>query len=244
MRLYLLECGTCTLDWEVLIPHGGPPGQVTVPIPALLIQADEGTYLIDTGMPDEWIGRGGNMDGEEIYPHMTADDAIEQRLAAVGLRPQDLTCVINTHLHFDHAGGNAHFTEVPILLQDAELAAGRAGEIDFQGWDQPGLRYETIRGDYHVCAGLDLLLTPGHTPGHQSVLVTLGDEQRLLFTIDAVYTALNWHEDVLGAMSDTTAGQHSVERLRHEAAQPGTTVVFGHDPAQWATLRHPPDYYA
>jgi glyoxylase-like metal-dependent hydrolase (beta-lactamase superfamily II) len=94
-----------------------------------------------------------------------------------------------------------------------------------------------------VCPGLDLLLTPGHTPGHQSVLVTLDNGHRLLFTIDAVYTAINWEEDALGAMSDPVAGKESVARLRHEAMQPNTTVIFGHDPAQWAVLRHAPECY-
>lgn len=245
MRLYLLQCGSCEVGLDVLMPHTGRSGRVLAPVPALLAQTDEAAYLIDTGLPDSWIGRDDNLDGEEIYPKMTAGDAIDKRLAQLGLSPRDLTAVINTHLHFDHAGGNTHFTDVPMLVQEAELAAARIGRgVSWRGWDVHGLRYETIRGDYHVCPGLDLLFTPGHTLGHQSVLITLDDGQRLLFTVDAVYTATNWSEDALSAMTDAEAGRASVERLRREAAQPRTTVIFGHDPAQWTTLRHAPDYYS
>jgi len=243
MRLSLLQCGWCEVGWDVLVPNTGRSGTLNVPVPMLVAQTADAAYLIDTGMPDMCIDRTGDLDGEEIFPHMTAADAVERQLATIGLRADDISCVVNTHLHFDHAGGNAHFPNVPILVQEAELEAARMGRgVTRRDWDAPGLRYETIRGDHHVCAGIDLLFTPGHTLGHQSVLITLDDGRRLLFTIDAVYTAINWEEDALGAMTDPVAGQRSVRRLREEAARPDTTVIFGHDPTQWAGLRRAPAY--
>jgi N-acyl homoserine lactone hydrolase len=244
MRLYLLQCGSCDVGLDVLVPQTGRSGRITVPIPMLLAETNGATYLIDTGMPDRWIDQSGNLDGEEIFPRMAAADAVDRQLAALGLSTGDVSCVINTHLHFDHAGGNAHFPHTPILVQEEEIEAARADESSRRNWDLPGLRYETIRGDYRVCEGIDLLFTPGHTAGHQSVLISLGEGRRMLFTVDAVYTAINWEEDALGAMVDPVAGRASVARLRREAAQPHTTVVFGHDPTQWASLRHAPSYYS
>ncbi len=243
MRLFLLQSGWVEIGLNVLVPHTGRTGRIDIPVPMLLVQTDDATYLIDTGMPDSWIDQAGDLDGEEIFPHMTASDALDRQLGRIGLAVNDLTSVINTHLHFDHAGGNSHIRHVPILVQEAELAAARAGGITRRDWEAAGVRYRTIRGDYHVCDGLDLIFTPGHTGGHQSVLVTLSGGQRLLFTVDAVYTSINWDEDALSAMTDPVAGQASVERLRREAAQPQTTVIFGHDPAQWSTLRQPPSFY-
>ncbi len=243
MRLYLLQSGWVEIGLNVLVPNTGRTGRIDIPVPMLVARTDDATYLIDTGMPDSWIGRSGDLDGEEIFPRMAAEDAVDRQLATIGLSVDDVTCVINTHLHFDHAGGNSHFRHVPILVQETELEAARAGGITSRDWDAPGLRYETIRGDYHVCDGLDLLFTPGHTMGHQSALVTLSDGRRLLFTVDAVYTSINWDEDALSAMSDPVAGHASVERLRREAARPDTTVIFGHDPARWAGLRRPPSFY-
>lgn len=245
MRLYLLQCGTCEIAWNELIPSTGRTGLTSIPIPALLVETADARYLVDTGMPDSLIDNTGPLaEGVEIFPRMKSADSIIEQLRLLGLATRDITRVINTHLHFDHAGGNAHFVHQPILIQEAALDAARAaGAAGWPGWDVPGLRYETIRGDYHVCDGLDLLLTPGHTPGHQSVLVSLDDGQRLLFSGDAVYTGTNWTEDALGAMVDPVAGRASVERLRREAALPSTTLIFGHDAEQWATLRHPPDWY-
>ena len=243
MRLFLLQSGWVEIGLDVLVPGTGRTGRIDVPVPMLVARTDDVTYLIDTGMPDSWIGRAGDLDGEEIFPHMQAEDAVDRQLATIGLSVGDVTCAINTHLHFDHAGGNSHVRHVPILVQEAELDAARAGGITSRDWDVPGLRYETIRGDYRVCDGLDLLFTPGHTMGHQSVLATLSNGQRLLFTVDAVYTSINWEEDALGAMNDPAAGRVSVERLRREAAQPNTTVIFGHDPVQWSALRRPPSFY-
>ncbi len=243
MRLSLLQCGRVEIGLNLLVPDTGRASRVDVPVPMLVVETDDAVYLIDTGMPDAWIDRSGDLDGEEIFPHMTASDRVDRQLARIGLAVGDITCVINSHLHFDHAGGNAHFPRVPILVQEAELEAARAGRITARDWDAPGLRYETIRGDYRVRDGLDLLFTPGHTLGHQSVLVTLGDGRRLLFAVDAIYTSINWEEDKLSAMTDPVAGQASVDRLRREAARPDTTVIFGHDPTQWAGLLHPPQSY-
>ncbi len=243
MRLYLLQCGRVEIALDLLVPHTGRTGRIDVPVPMLVAQTESGVYLIDTGMPDAWIDRSGDLDGEEIFPHMTPADAVDRQLATIGLTPHDITCVINSHLHFDHAGGNGHFPNIPILVQEDELAGARAGAITSRDWDVPGLCYETIRGDHQVCAGIDLLFTPGHTLGHQSVLITLDDKSRLLFTIDAVYTAINWEEDALSAMTDPVAGRKSVQRLREEAARPTTTLIFGHDPTQWVGLRRAPAYY-
>ncbi len=245
MRLFLVQCGGCDIAFDLLIPNTGRSGLVPIPIPALVAQTPAGTYLIDTGMPDFLIDRTGSVaEGAEIFPHMSAGDAIMSRLQSLGMSEDDVTCVVNTHLHFDHAGGNAHFTRRPILLQEAELEAARQGNgPGWPGWDAPGVTYDTICGDHRLCDGIDLIFTPGHTPGHQSVVITLDDGQRLLFTGDAVYTKANWDEDALGAMLNPEAGRASVARLRDEAQRPNTTVIFGHDQEQWRTLLQAPAHY-
>ena len=129
----------------------------TFPVFAHTIEHPEGLVLVDTGMTgthplveDDWHPRG--------YP---------ERI------PREVVCVINTHLHFDHCGGNHLFAGTPIHVQARELADARSDEdytvpewVDFEG-----ATYVEHDGEAEVLPGIRLLPTPGHTAGHQSVLV-------------------------------------------------------------------------
>jgi N-acyl homoserine lactone hydrolase len=253
MRLYLLTCGELDLDQTVLTPGRGAGTRVRIPIPAYLLRTDDRTILFDTGMPDflyegnpRALADEGEPDPPWGIPYGGAADTITGQLAAIGLRPTDVDLVVNSHLHFDHCGGNLHFAHCPLLLQAAQLEVARAPDSPYQtiqGWNTPGLRYQTVTGDHTLAPGVDLLLTAGHTPGHQSLLLRLPNSGPLLFTFDAVYTRALWDADELGAAADPDAARASMARLRAVAEETGAQVIFGHDPAQWAALRHPAAFY-
>jgi N-acyl homoserine lactone hydrolase len=127
------------------------------PVFAHTIEHPAGLVLVDTGMTgthplveEEWHPRG--------YP-----EAI----------PRDVVCVINTHLHFDHCGGNHLFAGVPIHVQARELADARSqDDYTVREWvDFEGATYAEHDGETEVLPGIRLVPTPGHTAGHQSVLV-------------------------------------------------------------------------
>jgi glyoxylase-like metal-dependent hydrolase (beta-lactamase superfamily II) len=252
-RIFLLTCGTADLDQSTLAPGRGAGARVRVPIPAYLLQTDGRTILFDTGMPDfcytgdpRALAHVGEPDPPWAVPYGGAADTIAGQLATIGLRPADVDLVVNSHLHLDHCGGNAHFAHCPLLLQAAELEAARAGGgvyHEFTAWNEPGLRYQTIEGDHTLAPGVELLATPGHTAGSQSLLLSLPNSGALLFTFDAVYTLALWDADELGAADDAVGARASVDRLRTVASQAGAQVVCGHDAQLWAELRHPPAYY-
>jgi N-acyl homoserine lactone hydrolase len=84
--------------------------------------------------------------------------------------------VVNTHLHFDHCGGNRLFPRVPIHVQARELADARGPDYTVPEWvDFEGATYVEHEGEADVLPGVRLLPTPGHTGGHQAVLVDTGD---------------------------------------------------------------------
>lgn len=250
VRLSLLTCGYLDAELSQLTPGRDVGTRIRIPIPAYLIRAGDQTILVDTGMPDycytgnpRALADDDEGDPPAFAPYGTAADSITGQLAAVGLRPQDITLVVTTHLHFDHCGGNAHFTHCPILIQQAELddarAAGRA-----EDWRMPpGVRFQAISGNHTLAPGVELIATPGHTPGHQSLLVRLPASGTLLFTVDAVYLQRLWQTNELGAAADATAARASMDHLRALATQTGAQVICGHDPTQWETLRHPPAVY-
>ena len=252
-RFFLLTCGTADLDQSTLTPGRGAGARVRVPIPAYLLQTDGRTILFDTGMPDfcytgdpRALAHEDEPDPPWAIPYGGVADTISGQLATLGLRPADVDLVVNSHLHLDHCGGNRHFAHCPLLLQAAELEAARAPVFpyqDFTGWNAPGLRYQSIQGDHRLAPGVELLATPGHTPGHQSLLLRLPTSGVLLCTFDAVGTRALWEADELGAAAPATA-RASLDRLCAVAAQAGAQVVCGHDPEPvWAALRHPPAYY-
>jgi N-acyl homoserine lactone hydrolase len=133
------------------------------PVYVHTIDRPEGLVLVDTGMVESHP-----LVEEEWRPRSHPD-----RL------PRDVVCVINTHLHFDHCGGNHLYAGLPIHVQARELADARAlGDYTVREWvDFPGATYVEHDGEAEVLPGIRLLPTPGHTDGHQSVLV---DEAELI----------------------------------------------------------------
>ncbi|MGI8827712.1 MAG: N-acyl homoserine lactonase family protein [Chloroflexota bacterium] len=248
MKLTILRCGLLDADRAVIHPEDDSHRRVLLPIPALLIQGVR-TILIDTGCPpvvagnDDGLHDAYDVDLDWIHPRVREDERIDVQLAKAGLQIQDLDLVICTHFHFDHAGGNALFAgHVPIAAQEAEVLATQDQEY-MPVWDAPGLQFEIVRGDWSPMPGVEMLHTPGHTPGHQSVLLRL-DEQPWLFTVDAVYTEEHWRRGKLGAVTDVAAARASIERIRSISASEDARLIFGHDFSQWESLGKAPETYS
>ena len=249
MRLYFLHCGSLDLETSVIIP-GAPKGQrLTLPVPAMLFEVDGKHILLDTGLPDFCVDNPraladeGEPDPPEMVPHMGQHQTVLGQLALLGLTLGDLDQVVNSHLHFDHCGGNQHMTASPILVDALELEAARTSGMYPPFFEGPGVTFQTFEGDYDLAPGVQLLATPGHTPGHHSVLVRLPQSGPLLLTVDAVYTEALWKADALGAGANAEDMRRSMDRLRQMAQETGAQVIFGHDPEQWRTLRHAPAFY-
>ena len=93
----------------------------------------------------------------------------------------------------------------------------------------------SVHGDWSPMPGVEMLFTPGHSAGHQSILLRLQDGA-WLFTIDSVYTEEHWRQNELGAVTDVSAARDSLQRLRDIAARESARVIFGHDIGQWESL--------
>ena len=131
------------------------------PVYVHTIEHESGLVLVDTGMIDSTP----ELD-EEWEPAPRPENI-----------PREVVCVINTHLHFDHCGGNRLFPGVPIHVQARELADARSdADYTIRGWvDFDGAAYVEHEGEAEVLPGIRLLPTPGHTRGHQAVLVDTPD---------------------------------------------------------------------
>lgn len=146
---------------------GGPRPRVE-PVLAYLVRHEQGLILFDTG-----IGAG-DPDAEAHYRPRRR--ALPEALSAAGVALGDISLVVNCHLHFDHCGGNPLLGGRPILVQESELAAARRGDYTIDALvDFPGASYEVLTGEAEILPGVRIVPTPGHTPGHQSLVLRQSD---------------------------------------------------------------------
>lgn len=223
----------------------------------LVVEHDAGLVLIDTGV--------GNKENEKFRDIYGVENAgvhgatwLEDGLASLGFSPADVRLVINTHLHFDHAGGNTRADEggaVHSAFPNAGFVVQRgehhwathtnertAASYFARNWDPifAAGRFELIEGEVEVVPGIRTFLSPGHTPWHQSLLVDGGNGERMLFLGDVCPTAahlpLPW---IMGYDVEPLVTLESKRRLLTTAVDEGWRLVFEHDVSVvWGRIEH------
>jgi glyoxylase-like metal-dependent hydrolase (beta-lactamase superfamily II) len=235
--------------WERRIPPD-ERNRIPLALRCLLIEHHDGLVLIDSGI--------GNKDDErfrDIYGVENAGrqgggpTALEDALREAGHRPEEVRWVINTHLHFDHAGGNTvrrgngavepAFPSATYVVQKGELEFAsrpnpriRASYLpaNFEPVARAGL-LKLIDGETAVLTGIRAVPTPGHVPYHQSIVVESGGE-RACFLGDLVPTSAHlppaW---IMGYDVEPLVTLETKTALLTRAAVEGWELVFEHDPA-------------
>jgi N-acyl homoserine lactone hydrolase len=205
-------------------PGGSPLAGRTGVVVGYAVVHPDGVVLFDTG-----IGFG-DPDVESAYRPTVR--SVVAALRERSIEPDDVVAIATSHLHFDHCGQNQAFPGVPIHVQATEYAAAHQADYTIPGWvDFPGARYELHEGPAQVMAGIRLLPSPGHAPGHQAMLVEAADGCTLLAG-QAVYTAAEWagRDDptVSGLPSAPDPAAYRGSRAALRALRPDR-VRFGHD---------------
>ena len=115
---------------------------------------------------------------------MRREDSLLWRLAELDIAPADINYVINTHLHFDHAGNNDMLKDSKFFVQREhyEYAKDNPAGFPHQYWNLPGLSYELVDGAATLFPGVEVIPTPGHAPAHQSVLLRLPETGNMLIS--------------------------------------------------------------
>ncbi|MCU1691779.1 MAG: beta-lactamase protein [Frankiales bacterium] len=248
-----------TLGWEdlpktVSVLGADPAERLLEPVPAVLLQVDDGWLLLDTGLNpalvrDPVLYRRFHGHGIEAVLPPGDGDPLTQALEEVGLALEQVSVVALSHLHNDHAGGVRHFAgrDVPVHVQKRELDYGlhaphpepeRHGifRVDF---DDPRLQWAVSDGDVEIAPGVTALLTAGHTPGHQSFMVDLEGGGGYVFAFDAADLQENIDDEKPVGGSVGVPPEATLEpllRLKALAAEKGYRLVPGHDPHVWPAL--------
>ena len=213
---------------EFTFPPDEPwPGETGVVV-AYLIRHPDGVVLFDTG-----LGLGESELDARYHPVPRPIVAV---LAEERLGLKDIDVVVNCHLHPDHAGQNIAFRGIPIYVQPAERAVAQGADYTISRWiDGPGMTYRPVAGDHEILPGVTIISTPGHSPGHQSLLVQTAEGPTVLAG-QALYSVGEWTgregaREGRSSARDQPAYDRSVARLK--AIDP-VRVWFGHDRATWA----------
>ncbi len=195
------------------------------PVHGFVVTHPGGAVLVDTGV-------GGPPD--VLNDWRAVNRTVADALADYDMTPGDIDLVINTHLHFDHCGQNSVFKHAACWVQRAELARSKREEPELYDWfDFMNARFELLDGDTEVVPGLSVIATPGHTSGHQSVLVSTGNGTTEVLIGDAAYTSEQYAgrpDDELppGQAADKASWFESLARVR---AMAPAQVHFCHDTA-------------
>jgi N-acyl homoserine lactone hydrolase len=244
-QMYVFDCGLNIgkdqSRWSPGVNEGKP---IELSDNCYLIRHDKGLLLWDTGIPDAVAAM---PDGV-----VTANGAITQRrvktlaaqLSEIGVKPSDIATVAVSHTHGDHVGNIALFPSSTVLIQGAEYDWAMAGPA------KPAFtstqKIMKLAGDHDVFGdgSVMILSTPGHTPGHQSLLVHLPKTGYIVLTGDAVHFQDNWTNKRVPQMNvNREQTLASLARIATVLDERKAQLWINHDKPQSDRLRHAPAYY-
>ena len=256
-RMHAIQAGGQSLDggamfgivpkplWERRIAPDAR-NRIQLGMRCLLIEHETGPILIDTGA--------GNKEDAKFYDIYGVENAgtpgptcLEDGLLAIGVKPENVSLVINTHLHFDHAGGNTTrdadggirptFANARYVVQEGEYryatntnerTAGSYFNHNFVPLYDAG-QFDFVTGEREIVSGIRVIPTPGHTPHHQSILIESGGERALFIADLAPTTAhlpLAW---IMGYDVEPLVTLETKRRVLTQAVAENWLLVFEHD---------------
>jgi N-acyl homoserine lactone hydrolase len=240
MRLFVLNYGR----FEVF-----SDGRI-IGIQGFLIRSGELNILVDTGFPPWYVADpvgAAAADGLDFgrLVELSGENLPGAQLTRAGLTTEDVTHLVITHTHIDHIGGLGAFPGATIVVGRRERELPQPlywGDQRRLEWPAAS-RYLLVDEDSDLAPGVRLVMTPGHTPGHISLLVHLPRTGPVILTGDAISRPEEMERDVYHAASDEAQVRASAHRLMALAKEAGAWIIYGHSPVQWPQLKKAPDFY-
>ena len=205
--------------------HPEAPTQPTAPVYGYVIDHPDGPIVVDTG-----VGFGNNFIDEVYEPECVR---LDEALGSVGVDVSSIVGVVNSHLHFDHCGQNPllYGTDVPFFMQQPEVdEVERDPYYTDSEWALPPVaQRRLLDGDFEIAEGVTILSTPGHTPGHQSVLVE-STAARVVLAGQTVWRLREFVDEEATESNVFSAEfrEHAVDSIRRVKALKPDVVYFAH----------------
>lgn len=271
MRVYILPHGHLENDsaWNFSVPNPATldnrnPDRVWLYAPSfsvLISHRTAGWILYDTGShPLAMRGRWPDELRQNFPVFMEQEDSLGARLRQLGLVPDDISTVIVSHLHMDHAGNLELFrdkqcgSKVMVHVRELEsalLATHVQSDKRFSGayvredFDIEGIGFYPVCGDFELAKGIEVVSFEGHTAGILGLIIHLKNSGTLIFPSDAVYTRRNFGPPSIapGILYDSLGFYRTVDKLRKLQWRYDATIIFPHDKEQFDTLKTSPEFY-
>jgi glyoxylase-like metal-dependent hydrolase (beta-lactamase superfamily II) len=225
----LLTDGYFTLDKSFLVFGKYQGIKYRAALKPLLVRTEKETILVDTGV--------GNLPAkyEKFHDVIRAkEEELTYSLHRAGLKPEDVTMVVNTHLHFDHCGNNKLFANSKFLVQTDEIRYAyfpdRFMRVSYlrEFFDIEG-DFLPVKGKYEIEDGVEVIPTPGHTIGHQSVVVKWKGRS-IVYAGDAAPLPENLEKrNITGMIYSSFQGLESIDTLRRIV---DPIYIYSHDNEQ------------
>jgi len=256
-RLYRLDCGNSLANDESVWTPGENVGRdIEFSSTCWLIEHDGEWLLWDTGVPESSLNdpKGWSTLPKLIVYHL--DKSLTEQLAQIGLKRGDIGRVAISHTHGDHIGNMGLFPNATVVMQRAEYNWIHSPDGPNDNVNQLMALARTLLGapkklqlidgdtDLFGDGSVTLLATPGHTPGHQSLLVHLKNSGFILLTGDVAHLQENFEKDIVPSLNtDKAASITSMERIKQLVATYKATLFINHDKRQADSLKLLPAFY-
>lgn len=260
-KLFSFNTADWTFDYSMLVRLQNPGEPYTATCPAWLIDHPDSLVVFDTGVSHD-LKQDPSAYGPYGAPHMadftptlemTREDTISTQIESVGYDPDEVDYVALSHLHVDHAGDITGFPNAEFLVQQAELeyCFWPADPVQ-QGFYLLGDFGKLRTGDYNVTpiegrydvlgdGTIELIPTPGHTPGHQSLKLEL-DSGTVILGADIAHQMMGYENELVAPFNwDTDASIRSIRKIKNIARTSDADVYITHDADRFADLPEPPD---
>jgi N-acyl homoserine lactone hydrolase len=243
-RLYIFDCGQGrAADMSRWTPGLNVGTPLDVVDNCYLIRHAKGDLIWDTGIPDAVAQSPDGFGGANGAPLWKRAKTLAAQLGEIGLKPSDIKYIAVSHTHPDHIGNVELFPQALLLVQQAEYDwTNPLGTPRFK----PEHPVKKLTSDYDVFGdgSVIILSTPGHTPGHQSLLVKLPTTGAVILSGDAVHFKDNWeNRRVPGPNFNKEQSIASMQRIADLMAQNKAQLWINHDKPQSSSLKHSPEYY-
>jgi glyoxylase-like metal-dependent hydrolase (beta-lactamase superfamily II) len=252
LKLYVFECGrVLARDLSLFNPLIKKGTEMEMVTPCYLIQHKQGTLIWDAGLSDELIKTPAGVDVLDGAFHMSVKTTLTSQLNAIHVDPLSVNYLAFSHLHNDHTGNAKLFINATWLMQESEYQVAYGPNADQYGYhpddyaNLPDVRIVKLHGEYDVFGdgSVTIIPTPGHSAGHQSLLVNLSDTGPVLLSGDLYHFQFNRDHYGIPVWNDKKATIRSFALVDELLEKTNAQLWIHHDKPQFDVLKKSPDYY-